>query len=130
MRPVYAIPRVLVVVGLIAGPGFAWTYHCRSEVSQVSAIRAEGGSHTCPCTTKKGACCCRVKCLCGGPLPQQSRDPAVPARSNDSVQLLVLAPNEDVVGGPVGSPYSFDCCSASLTGFATNLIAQGTRLNI
>jgi hypothetical protein len=99
-------------------------------MKQACARTSRHDSHICKCISKTGRCCCGLECHCGSPLSKQDNQIALPTRPKDLVQLIALVPRMVVFGDVIDVPSSFVGSQAYLTGFATNLIAQGTRLNI
>jgi len=124
------IPRVIVALALIASLGFAGISPCNGNgMTQASARFSRHHSHICKCISKTGKCCCGSECHCGSPLPKQENQSALPTQSKDIVQLIARVPWMVVFGDAIDVPSSFFGSQANLTVFATNLIAQGTRLN-
>lgn len=131
MRTISNIPRIAVALALIASLGFAGISPCNEMgVKQASARSTGHESHRCKCMSKTGRCCCGSECNCGSPLPKQENPSALPTRSKDLVQLIALVPGMVVFGDAIDAISLFYGSQAYLAGFATNLIAQGTRLNI
>lgn len=131
MRTIHNIPRVTISLALIASLGFAGVPPCNGMgMKQASARSSEHDSHVCKCIYKTGTCCCGSECRCGSPLPKQDSQSALPTRSKDLVQLIAVTPGMVVFGDAIDATSLFYASQAHLAGFATNLIAQGTRLNI
>lgn len=128
MRLCTAVPRTCMAIALIAGLGFVGPRHCADDSILPAASAADAQtSHSCSCNSDLNQCCREMECGCADPLPQPANLPAVPAESNDAVQLLALLPSGVMIGESAEMPSSHD---SLLAGFTTNLIAQGTRLNI
>lgn len=131
MRAISHFPRMIVALALIASLGFAGVRPCNETgMKQASACSKGHDSHTCKCISTTGRCCCGPECLCGSRLPKQESQSALPTRSKDLIQLIAVVPRMVVFGDVIDASSSFYGSQAYLTGFATNLIAQGTRLNI
>lgn len=131
MCTVSTIPRMLVALALIASLGFVGISPCNEMGMKQTSARSTGhNSHTCNCISKTGKCCCGSQCHCGSPFPKQENQSALPTRSKDSVQLIALVPRMTVFGDLIDASSLFYGPQAYLAGFATNLVAQGTRLNI
>lgn len=131
MRTTSSIPRLIVSLALISSLGFVGISPCNEMgAKQASARSTAHESHSCKCMSKARRCCCGSECNCGRPLPKEDTQPALPTRSKDLVQLIALVPGMAVFGDVINVPSSLIASQAYLAGFATNLIAQGTRLNI
>ena len=131
MRAISNSPRMIVALALIACLGFAGITRCNEKGSkQASARSTAHDAQTCKCISKTGKCCCRSECHCGTPLPKQENQSALPARSSDLVQLIAVVPELVVFVDVIDASSSFFGSQTRHAGFATNLIAQETRLNI
>jgi hypothetical protein len=131
VRAVSNIPRMIVALALIAGLGFAGIRPCNEKgIKQASSCSTRHDSQTSKCISTTGKCCCGSECHCGSPLPTQENKSALPARSSDLVQLIAVVPEMVVFVDVIDASSSFYGSQTYHVGFATNLIAQGTRLNI
>lgn len=130
MHPVSATFRLLIAATLVVSPGTAdvccFVTVDTGDFSAVCAVHR----NACSCDSKSDSCCSGTQCTCAGHLPPPIKFQAVPDRSIDRVQLALLDSTFVDIGTSVFGPTSLALSPACLTGFTTNLIAQGTRLNI
>ncbi|MGE3243221.1 MAG: hypothetical protein AB7I57_19265 [Pirellulales bacterium] len=94
--------------------------------SAARAIHRDG----CSCGSKSNACCNGAECSCTTQLRAPAKVSAVIDFSSDPTQLAVLANKSVDIESPANVPTLLGHSSTFLAGFTTNLIAQGTRLNI
>jgi hypothetical protein len=131
VRTISTIPRMIAALALVSSLGFAAAQPCnRNGARQASVCCSGHDSPSCKCNSQAGACCGGSQCGCGRPAPKQENQAALPTPNKDLVQWIALGPTVFVFGDVIEPPSSCFRSQAYLTGLATNLIAQGTRLNI
>ena len=131
MRRTTATMRLLVAAGLVASLGFSGYCRCPDTPQTAkSAVQADHDSTQCSCGSHSTRCCSGKPCKCESERPAAAAVKAAPDPAADLTQVGTLAINPIEIRSPALVPQRLDLLRACHNGFTTNLLAQGTRLNI
>jgi hypothetical protein len=127
MRPVAAISRTILALGLAASLGFAGVCPCNSQNVKHSATSTP--HHSCGLDSTSNNCCSQRECRCEVSSSGQPSQSTVPIRT-EIAPLQAVVPQIITFGDPLDSPSSSIGAHQLFAASASTLIAQGTRLNI
>lgn len=130
MRPVHATFRILIAAAVVVGTAFPGLCRCAQGRSAQFSAGLVARADCCSDGCKSNSCCHGATCASPGHSTQPVEVQALADSARGLEQLAALAPKLVDFEVSVFEPAQLDISPACLAGFTTNLIAQGTRLNI